>query len=102
MLRIHESQDWWKATHSARIPHGTRSQRAPPHTAQASSLAAPTPTPGCAHVLAEREAEKAGIFRFYSGRKNMILLFSLLWEIVQAQEESWDAGQPKGNDKYPI
>lgn len=45
--------------------HTTHSQWAPspqpPHTAQVSSLSASTPTPGCGHVLAEREAEKVGI-----------------------------------------
>lgn len=92
---------------AACIPRSTRSPRAPPppplRTAQASCLAASTPTLGRAHVLAEREAEKAGIFHFDSGgKRKMILLFSLLWETVQAQEESSDDGQPKGNDKYPV
>lgn len=47
------------------VRHTTHSQWAPspqpPHTAQVSSPSAATPTPGCGHVLAEREAEKVGI-----------------------------------------
>lgn len=67
-----------------------------------SPLASSTPTSGSAHVLAEREAGKAstGISVCMVGKKQ-ILLFSLLWENIQAQKQSSDAGQPKKNDKYP-
>lgn len=42
------------------------------HKAQVSVVA---PTPGCAHVLAKRKAEKAGIFSFYSGKKQRLSFF---------------------------
>lgn len=60
-------------TSAAYIARTTHSRQAPPppHAAQVLSLAAPTPTPGCARVVAEREPGKAntGNFSFYRGKK---------------------------------
>lgn len=77
------------------LPTGTTA------TAQVSSLAVSTPTPGCAHVLAEKESEKAGIFSSTVGKKEKILLFAPCGKLSRHKNRVQMLGSRNGTTNIP-